>query len=116
MQGVGAWDQAQEGLMQAHLASIDVHQRKALTLSRHQDPETLFSLGGEAQMGQRLALAATVARLPGRVLWHQRDGFQRGYVHTEAAALRWMKAWRATARSTVGPSGPGSGRPDLCAG
>lgn len=45
MQGVGAWDQAQEGLMQAHLASIDVHQRKALTLSRHQDPETLFSLG-----------------------------------------------------------------------
>lgn len=83
---MGAWDQAQEGLMQAHLASIDVHQRKALTLSRHQDPETLFSLGGEAQMGQRLALAATVARLPGRVLWHQRDGFQRGYVHTEAAA------------------------------
>lgn len=72
--------------MQAHLASIDVHQRKALTLSRHQDPETLFSLGGEAQTGQRLALTATVARLPGRVLWHQRGGFQRGYVHTEAAA------------------------------
>lgn len=72
--------------MQAHLANDDVHQRKALTLSRHQDPELSSPWGGEAQTGQRLALTATVARLPGRVLWHQGGGFQRGYVHTEAAA------------------------------
>ena len=45
MQGVGERDQAQEGLTEAHLTSIDVHQRKALTFRRHQDPETVFSLG-----------------------------------------------------------------------
>lgn len=28
----------------------------------------------------------------------------------------WMKAQRATPGSTVGPSGPGSGQPDLCPG
>lgn len=44
VQGMGEWDQAQEELTQAHLTSIHVHQRKAVTFSRHQDPETLFSL------------------------------------------------------------------------